>query len=211
MLKNRLRNARVSNLGRETRSIESQPNSPLPNGLCVPGQRPLPRRPTIGTFRVEGVRPAVHASSRPSRTRTAPDNTPGTAMGLRPSCPRCRGTVQHHHRKKAEALRAPARPIAPRCARGRRAGTDQQGITHGKGRQPLPTELQEGSRPNTQQWGSEKNVYIWNYPTIASCLVPDFKESEISMRCKPLASRVDQAEGRVVVPRVPRLFRIFEA
>ena len=39
----------------------------------------------------------------------------------------------------------PARPIAPRCARGRRAGTDQQGMKHGKGLRPLPTTLQEGS------------------------------------------------------------------
>lgn len=53
----------------------------------------------------------------------------------------------------------PARPIAPRCARGRRVGTDQQGMTHGKGRRPLPIALQEGSWPNTQQWGAEKDLY----------------------------------------------------
>ena len=30
-------------------------------------------------------------------------------------------------------------------------------MTHGKCLWPLPTALQEGSRPNTQQWGAEKD------------------------------------------------------
>lgn len=62
--------------------------------------------------------PIVDASQRTSRTRTAPGSAPGTAMGLRPSCPRCRGTVQHRHRKEMEALRAPSPSHRPPVCEG---------------------------------------------------------------------------------------------